>query len=168
MSEAADRKINPIRETTDEAREMGRGLIKDARFGAIAVIDPEHQVPMTYRIAVSTTTGGAVMSLMSELSHHTLALAKNPVCSLMVGEPGPKGDPLNHPRVSLRCTARFVMRDDPEFPDLRDRQLETHPKSKLYIDFLDFRFAVFDVAEAHLNGGFGQSYVLTPEDLALT
>jgi len=155
---------NPIRPTDDEARALARGLLAAARFGALGVIDPATGAPSVSRIAVGTTPQGAPMSLVSTLSGHTRALRANPACSLLVGEPGPKGDPLTHPRLSLHATARFVGREAPEHAGLRAHYLESHPKAALYIDFADFCFVVFDLRGASLNGGFGKAYELTPAD----
>ncbi|RDC71355.1 HugZ family protein [Rhodovulum sp. 12E13] len=167
MADAPDRKIDPIRETDDEARTLARSLIDGARFGALGVRDPETGAPMVSRVAVGTTDRGAPMTLVSDLSHHTRALKADPVCSLLVGEPGPKGDPLTHPRITLQCRARFVRHGEAGHAALRDHYLGQHPKAQLYIDFADFSFAVLDVAEAHLNGGFGKAYRLTSRDLGL-
>lgn len=158
---------NPIRPTDDEARALGRSLIDDARFGAIGVTDPDTQMPMVSRIAVSTTPTGTPLSLISDLSHHTKALRQNPLCSLLVGEPGNKGDPLTHPRLTLQCEAQFITREQAGFAALREHYLTTHPKAKLYIDFMDFNFVELAPRVAHLNGGFGKAFVLTPSDLGL-
>ena len=120
---------------------------------------------MVSRVAVGTDQSGGAISLVSELSHHTKALRDDPRCSLLVGEPGPKGDPLTHPRLTLNCTARFIWHSGPEFGDSDHAVLQTHPKSKLYIDFADFHFVRFDVLEGQLNGGFGKAFTLTPQDL---
>ena len=48
---------------------------------------------------------------------------------------------------------------------LRAGWLALHPKSALYLDFADFALLRLRVREAHLNGGFGQTYHLAPEDL---
>ena len=53
----------------------------------------------------------------------------------------------------------------PEHNTLRDLYLARFPKAKLYIGFTDFAFYRFDIAKAHLNGGFGKAFVLTPADL---
>lgn len=158
-------KINPIRETDDAARTLARGLIEAARFGALGVRDPQSGAPMVTRVAVATTTAGQPMTLISDLSHHTVALTADPICSLLLGEPGDKGDPLTHPRITLQARARFVRHGAAEHGALRARYLEVQPKAQLYIDFADFAFALFDVTEAHLNGGFGKAYHLTPEDV---
>ena len=158
--------INPIRETTDEARALAKSLVTNARFGAIGVVDPETNMPMVSRISVGQAPDGTPLTLISDLSLHTKALKVDPRCSLLVGEPEQKGDPLTHPRLTLQCQARFIAHKDPAYQDMRDHYLTTHPKAKLYIDFADFSFALFDVEDAHLNGGFGKAFYLTPADLS--
>ena len=158
--------INPIRETTDEARAVAKRLVTNARCGAIGVGDPETNMPMVSRIAGWQTPDGIPLTLISDLSLHTKALKVDPRCSLLVGEPEQKGDPLTHPRLTLQCQARFIAHKDPAYQDMRDHYLTTHPKAKLYIDFADFSFALFDVEDAHLNGGFGKAFYLTPADLS--
>lgn len=166
MSEAP-KKIDPIRETDDEARALGRALIDGARFGALGVRDPESGAPMVSRVAVATAPDGMPITLISDLSHHTKALRADPVCSLLLGEPGEKGDPLTHPRITLQARAHFLRHGQDGHRDLRAHYLSQHPKAQLYIDFADFAFALFEVTDAHLNGGFGKAYRLTPSDLEL-
>ncbi|MEM9247875.1 MAG: pyridoxamine 5-phosphate oxidase [Pseudomonadota bacterium] len=160
-------KRNPIRETDDAARALARGLIDGARFGALGVRDPDTTAPMVTRIAVATTPAGAPLTLISDLSHHTKALKVDPVCSLLVGEPGDRGDPLTHPRLTLQCRASFVRHGEEDHAAIRAHYLQQHPKAGLYIDFADFSFAVLTVEDAHLNGGFGKAFRLTPQDLGL-
>ena len=156
---------SPIRPTDDEARALARDLIETARFGAIGVIDPDTNAPMVSRIAVGTEEDGTLLALISELSHHTRALRAHPVCSLLVGEPGPKGDPLTHPRATIQARAIFLDRNEDGHASRRARYLSTHPKAKLYIDFADFSFVRLTATGAYLNGGFGKAFVLSPEDL---
>ena len=156
---------SPIRPTDDEARRLARELIEGARFGAIGVLDPETGAPMVTRVAVGTDGDGVPVTLISDLSHHTRALKANPVCSLLVGEPGERGDPLTHPRLTLQARAGFLRKGEAGHDALRERWLESHPKSKLYIDFADFAFARLVPEGAHLNGGFGKAFVLAPVDL---
>lgn len=159
--------INPIRDTDDEARALGHRLLDEARFGALAVREPATGVPHVTRIAVARAPDGQPLTLISDLSTHTQALKADPVCSLLVGEPGDRGDPLTHPRMTLVCTAAFTPHTDPAYATLRAHYLKTHPKAKLYIDFTDFSFATLRVARADLNGGFGKAFQLTPADLGL-
>lgn len=120
---------------------------------------------MVTRIAFATDPDGKPITLISDLSHHTAALRSDPTCSLLVGEPGEKGDPLTHPRLTIQATAEFVDRGSEEHVGLRGAYLSQHPKAKLYIDFADFGFVRFRPTGAYLNGGFGKAFVLTPLDL---
>ena len=156
---------SPIRPTDEEARRLARTLLCAAKFAAIGVVDPATAMPMVSRIAAGTDQGIPI-TLISELSHHTKALRNNPQCSLLVGEPGDKGDPLTHPRLTLQATAAFVARDTDEHDTLRTLWLNHQPKAKLYIDFTDFSFVRFEPTMAYLNGGFGKAFVLTADDLA--
>ncbi|REC55385.1 HugZ family protein [Rhodosalinus sediminis] len=158
---------SPIRETDEEARALARRLIDEARHGALGVRDPETGHPVVSRVAVATDAAGAPVSLVSDLSHHTQALTRDPACSLLLGEPGARGDPLTHPRITLIATARFLRRGEDEHEALAERYLRQQPKAKLYIGFGDFGFLRFEVTRALLNGGFGKAYALTPADLAL-
>jgi len=167
MAEETPKMIDPIRETDDEARALARSLLAEARYGAIGVRDPESGVPVVTRIAVARTEAGQPLTLVSSLSHHTKGLLADPACSLLLGEPKDKGDPLVFPRITLQCAARFVARDAPERAALRAHYLTQQPKAELYIDFGDFSLVVLEVREAYLNGGFAKAYNLTPADLGL-
>lgn len=153
-----------LRPTDDEARALARGLIDAARFAAIAVVTEEG--PQVSRIALATTAEGMPLSLVSGLALHTRALAADARAGLLIGEPGEKGDPLTHPRLSLSATARFVPRETAEHDAFRARWLALRPKSTLYVDLPDFRFVVFTPTGASLNGGFGRAFRLTAEDLS--
>lgn len=155
-----------IRPTDDEARALARHLIDTARYGAIGVLDPDTGAPSVTRIAISTDARGVPITLISDLSLHTKALRANATCSLLVGEPGAKGDPLTHPRLSITAEAAFVDRASDDHSGLRARYLQQNPKSKLYIDFTDFSFVRFQSVSAALNGGFGKAFALTADDLA--
>ncbi|MEM8579055.1 MAG: pyridoxamine 5'-phosphate oxidase family protein [Pseudomonadota bacterium] len=147
---------DPFQSVTPEARAQALGLLRDATFAALAVT--QDGAPSVTRIGMATTAEGAPLSLISKLSPHTAALEADPRCALLVGEPGPKGDPLTHPRLTLHCTARLVERDAPDHAPLRARYLDLRSKAGLYADFGDFRFVLFDVHSALLNGGFGKAF----------
>jgi len=163
MTEQAD----STRPTDNEARALARRLIAEARFGALGVLAPQSGAPMVTRIAVGTDAAGAPVTLVSSLSGHTAAMKAHSACSLLLGEPGPKGDPLTHPRLTVQCEAAFVSREAPEHSALREHWLKQHPKAKLYVDFMDFGFVRLTPVSAFLNGGFGRSFRLTPADLGL-
>ncbi|MCA8879165.1 MAG: pyridoxamine 5-phosphate oxidase [Rhodobacteraceae bacterium] len=158
---------DPIRLTDDDARALALRLIRDARFGALGVLDPASGAPVVTRIAVGTTPDGQPLTLVSALAAHTTALRADPRCSLLLGEPGDRGDPLTHPRITLACRAMFTDRASPDHARLRTHYLASHPKAQLYIDFSDFSFATLRIEAAALNGGFGKAFRLTTGDLGL-
>jgi len=157
---------DPIRPTDDEARALARELISSARFAALGVTDPESRTPMVSRVSVVPGPDGLPLSLVSDLASHATALKADPACALLLGEPGPKGDPLTHPRLSLQASARFIRHGEAGHADLAAHYLTLQPKAKLYIGFADFSLLRFEIRRGLLNGGFGKAFVLSPEDLA--
>jgi putative heme iron utilization protein len=160
MTDAPADRPSPIRPTDDEARALARGLIDAARFAALGVIAPDSGTPMVTRIALVPGPDGVPLTLISTLSQHTAALDATPACSLLIGEPGPKGDPLTHPRLTLQAVA-----EPADKAALRDHYLSLYPKAQLYFDFTDFRLIRFRPVAAHLNGGFGKAFHLSAQDL---
>jgi heme oxygenase (biliverdin-IX-beta and delta-forming) len=158
---------SPIRPTDHEARQIAQGLIRHARFGSLAVLDPDNGLPHVTRVAVGTNPNGIPLTLISDLSFHTKALRQNSTCSLLLGEPETKGDPLIHPRITLQCSTVFLLRDTLDHAKARTRYLAHQPKAKLYIDFADFNFVLFTIQSASLNGGFGKAYELTAKDCGI-
>ncbi|AQS49240.1 pyridoxamine 5-phosphate oxidase [Thioclava nitratireducens] len=156
---------DPIRPTDDEARALAQRLIREARFGALGTLDPDTGAPVVTRVALGPGPQGELLIFVSSLAAHTTALLRDRRAGLLLGEPGPKGDPLTHPRLSLQVEAHAVERDNPAFPTMRDRWLADHPKSKLYIDLPDFFFFDLRPTSASLNGGFGRAFRLMPADL---
>ena len=156
---------DPLLPADAAARAQARALLSEAGFGALAFTDPETGTPGISRIAVGLDAAGGPVTLISSLSAHHAALRHSPLAALMVGEPGPKGDPLTHPRLMIRVEAQFVDRSDPSHAALRLQWLATHPKAKLYVDFGDFGFVRLVPQSAFLNGGFGRALRLVPDDL---
>ncbi len=154
-------KRDPINSTDDAARRLARDILDRARFGALAVTHPDSGAPYVARTAMFWHDG-ALLTLVSTLSLHTKALAANPACAALIGEPGDKGDPLTHPRITLMCTAREVDKSA-----YKATWLAAIPKAQLYYDFSDFRMYALAVSEAHLNGGFGKAFHLGAGDLTV-
>ncbi|MEL6679118.1 MAG: DUF2470 domain-containing protein [Pseudomonadota bacterium] len=161
MAEASEPK-NVLRTVDDEARRLARDLIRRARFGALGVIEPGSGAPSVSRVSLATDVTGAPLILISQLSGHFGALEANPVCSLLVGEPG-KGDPLAHPRITLTCRAEKL--EGAARQVARSRFLARHPKAGLYADFGDFAFWRIGPERASLNGGFGKAFEMGAADL---
>tara|TARA_R110002020_G_scaffold16307_7_gene57597 strand:- start:9250 stop:10005 length:756 start_codon:yes stop_codon:yes gene_type:complete len=158
--------VKTVRDTDEEARRLARRLIRGARFGAIGVLEPDTGFPFASRVLTGTDVDGTPLILVSGLSVHTDALLTDPRASLLFGEPG-KGDPLAHPRITLRTLAERVARDDPAHAGMRARFIARHPKAALYADFPDFAFFRMAPQSASLNGGFGKAFVLEAADLLI-
>ncbi len=155
-----EKPASPIRPTDDEARALARDLIAGARFAALAVTAPETGTPMVTRIALVPDPDGVPVTIISTLSQHTAALAAAPECSLLIGEPGGRGDPLTHPRLTYQARA-----EPGDKATLRDHYLALYPKAQLYYDFTDFQLWRFRPLAGYLNGGFGKAFHLTPGDM---
>ena len=152
-------KRDPINPTDDDARALARQILTDTRYGALAVLHSDTGLPYVARVAM-LWIGGGMHTLVSSLSTHTAALAAHPDCAALIGEPGDKGDPLTHPRMTVRGRAELV-----DKAPLRDSWLDLLPKAQLYYDFTDFRMYRLRVSAVDLNGGFGKAYRLGVDDL---
>jgi putative heme iron utilization protein len=164
---AMDEKKDVLRRTDAEAIRLAKTLLRCARYGALAVLDPETGAPSASRVGVATDMDGAPVILVSALAAHTRGLLADPRCSLLLGEPG-KGDPLVHPRISLACRAVKLERGTPDHLRVGRRYLNRNPKAKLYADLGDFSFFRLELQGASLNGGFGKAYLLERADLVIS
>ncbi|MFA7504457.1 MAG: DUF2470 domain-containing protein [Burkholderiaceae bacterium] len=148
----------------DKARALARRLVRTARFGALAVLEPDGGHPYASRAAVAPDIDGVPVMLLSSLSPHTAALDADPRCTLLLGEPG-RGDPLAHPRLSVVGLARRLLRDSEEDARVRGRFLARHPKAERYAGFDDFAFFRLEPQRAVLVGGFGRAFELGRDDV---
>ena len=71
-----------------------------------------------------------------------------------------RGDPLNHPRVTLG--GRVERCDNVR---ARARYLKRNPKAALYAGFADFAIFRLAVEGVHFNGGFGRAAAVAPADV---
>ena len=167
MSELENKKKDVLRETDAEAIRLAKTLVRGARYGSLAFIEPETGAPSVNRVGVATDLDGAPLILVSMLSAHTPAILANPRCSLLVGVTG-KGDPLAHPRITLACRAVRLERGGPDHVRAERRYLNHNPKAKLYAGLGDFSIFRLEPESASLNGGFGKAYLLTRADLLVS
>jgi putative heme iron utilization protein len=150
--------------TTEDAIALAKSLVREARHGALATLDPKTGRPVATRVGLATDADGTPLILVSALAAHTPALRADPRCSLLVGEPG-KGDPLAHPRLTLHCNAREIERGGAEEARIAGRYLAHNPKASLYAGLGDFRYFRLEPGEASLNAGFGRAYALGAGDV---
>jgi putative heme iron utilization protein len=136
----------------------GKRLLRLSRLGALATMMDGR--PLTTLVGVASDWDGAPLFLMSELSRHTKNLELDARVSLLLTSEGGRGDPLNHPRITLNGAVRRR-----EGADGRLRYVQRNPKSKLYIDFADMSLRRLEIESVHFNGGFGRADALTLADL---
>lgn len=156
---------SPIQPADDGARALARGLIRRARTATLAFTHPDTGFPFLSLIGFGTAPDGTTLCFLSKIALHSRALAAHPDAALMLGEPGPRGDPLNSARFTLSVRARPVDANEAKEKGLHQHWLAQHPKAKLYIGFPDFSFVAFTVTGGFLNGGFGRAFALGPADL---
>jgi len=161
----SDKPKSVLREVSPEVVAEVRHLIAGARHGALATVSHEDGHPVATRVGIATLADGTPIILVSGLSAHTPALLADPRCSLLIGEPG-KGDPLAHPRITIKCEAQRLERDSPAHNQARAAYLAAHPKASLYVDLGDFRFFALKPLSASYNGGFGRAYALDGGEIA--
>jgi hypothetical protein len=135
-------------------------LMRLVRIGALATLEVAGGAPLTTLIGVASDFDGAPLFLMSTLSRHTRNLAYDPRASLLLTGSPERGDPLNHPRVTLsgrveRCAA----------PRAKGRYLQRNPKAGLYAGFADFALYQLRIEDVHFNGGFGRAALLAPAEV---
>lgn len=158
-------KRDPVQPADAEALALARSMM-GAPHAALSWLDPDTGHPSISRIAFGRCPQALPLTLISALAPHFAGLRHDPRCSVLLGEPGERGDPLTHPRLMIRARAVFVAPDDPGRTALRAHWLKGHPKAALYVDFADFAFVRLLPDSALLNGGFGRAFRLTPADLA--
>jgi putative heme iron utilization protein len=146
-----------LNEAHAEAVADAKRLMRLARTGALATLEAAGGAPLTTLVGIASDFDGAPLFLMSMLSRHTRNLAHDPRASLLLTGHHERGDPLNHPRVTLsgrveRCPA----------PRAKVRYLQRNPKAGLYAGFADFALYQLRIEDVHFNGGFGRAAPLAP------
>ena len=134
---------------------------KGAPSKSLATLGPEG-APLTTWVGCASDFGGSPLFLFSGLSQHTKNLAADPRGSLLLTARPGRGDPLNHPRVTLG--GPILRRPDPY---ARKRYLQRNPKAKLYAQFADFAIYRLRIEAVHFNGGFGRAAPLTPSEVLI-
>ena len=146
-----------------EAIADAKRLMRLARTGALATLDATGGAPLATLVGVASDFDGAPLFLMSTLSRHTRNLAHDPRASLLLTLRHERGDPLNHPRVTLGgmiegCPALGA----------KTRYLQRNPKAGLYAGFADFAVLTLRIEDVHFNGGFGRAAPLTPAEVLIS
>lgn len=139
---------------------QAKRLLRQSRNGALATLARQSGAPLATWVGMASDFDGAPLFLFSQLAQHTQNLALDPRASLLLTTPPDRGDPLNHPRISLG--GPILTHGDPY---ARKRYLQRNPKAKLYSPFADFAVYRMSLETVHFNGGFGRADPLTPADI---
>jgi putative heme iron utilization protein len=131
-------------------------LMRLARTGSLATLEATGGGPLTTLVGVASDFDGAPLFLMSTLSRHTRNLARDPRASILLTGRPERGDPLNHPRVTL---SGWI--EQTAAPRAKVRYLQRNPKAGLYAGFADFALYQLRIDHVHFNGGFGRAAPLT-------
>ena len=134
-------------------------LLRLSRTAALATLGADGS-PLTTWVGCASDFDGAPLFLLSTLAQHTKDLAGDARGSLLLTSPPDRGDPLNHPRL----TVGGPIAPHPD-PYARKRYLQRNPKAKLYAPFADFAIYRMRIEAVHFNGGFGRADKLVPADI---
>lgn len=143
-----------------EAIADAKRLMRLARTGALATLEAEGAGLLTTLVGVASDFDGSPLFLMSTLSRHTRNLARDPRASLLLSSSRGRGDPLNHPRVTLGGRVELT-----ESSRAKLRYLQRNRKAALYAAFADFGMFHLRIESVHFNGGFGRAAPLAPSDV---
>lgn len=149
---------DPYRPVDEDARTRVRVLLEAASHAALGTV--ANGAPMVTRAAVLWRPDRGMGLLLSDLSDHARALRADPACALMLGDVPARGDPMTHPRLTLRGRAEVA-----DKAAWRSDWLAARPKARLYYDFADFVVWRLAVADGLLVAGFGRAHCLAPDDL---
>jgi heme iron utilization protein len=138
-------------------------LMRLARTGALATLEAAGGAPLATLVGAASDFDGAPLFLMSTLSRHTRNLARDPRASLLLTGRPERGDPLNHPRLTL---GGVIERREGARAKLR--YLQRNPKAGLYAGFADFAVFGLRIGDVHFNGGFGRAAPLTPAEVLIS
>jgi hypothetical protein len=146
-------------ETRPSAIADCKRLMRISRTAALATLGGDG-APLATWVGCTSDFDGSPLLLLSDIAQHTKNLARDPRASLLLTDPPDRGDPLNHPRLTLagvvaRCADPYARR----------RYLQRNPKAKLYAPFADFAIYRLRVDGVHFNGGFGRADRLSPADV---
>ena len=137
-------------------------LLRRSRTAALATLSADG-APLATWVGCASDLDGSPLFLLSTLAQHTKDIAGDARGSLLLTSPSDRGDPLNHPRLTVGGSIRL----HPD-PYAQKRYLQRNPKAKLYASFSDFAIYRMAVERVHFNGGFGRADKLAPADILIS
>ncbi len=145
-----------------EPGQVGRGLLRRSRQGALATLMVGSGDPYCSLVNVASAADGSPILLVSRLALHTRNVLANSRVSLMLDERR-EGDPLEGTRIMIGGVAEAV--GEAAQAAVSRRYLAAHPSAEAFVKFKDFRFLTIQVTSGHLVAGFGRIVDLRPEQL---
>lgn len=142
----------------EDVAPTARRIMRLADKVALATIQSEGGSPFLSLTGVATLMDATPILLMSDISRHSVHLAKDPRASLLFDGTGDHANPLTEDRVTVN--GRIVRCDNPE---VEHRFMAKHPKA-FYAQFADFSFYEMQIEDAHFVGGFGTA-LSVPADI---
>jgi heme iron utilization protein len=142
-----------------DAAGLARSLLRRSRQGALATLVPGSGDPYCSLVNIASHPDGSPILLISRLALHTRNLLGDARLSLMLDERA-EGDPLEGSRIMLAGLAEQADGDDVAIS--RQRYLNAHPSSEVFVNFKDFSFFRIRPTGAHLVAGFGRIVDLKP------
>ena len=146
-------------DTTFDARNSAKKLLREGRSGALATLMAGTGDPYCSLVNVATAIDGSPLLLLSKLALHTKNILADARVSLMLDERKP-GDPLEGARVMLMGT--IAVTSDPA---ALAAYLRRQPEAEMFAGFADFAFYQIALTRAHLVAGFGRIVDLKPGDV---
>jgi len=134
--------------------ERARKLVQLAAAGMLSTVSRRHAGhPFGSVMPYALDERGAPLFLISAMAVHTQNLEADPRASLLVTPADWSDNPLAGERVTLMGRATSVADDRRSVA--RAAYLDRHPEASQWVDFGDFGFWGFEVADIYYVGGFG-------------
>lgn len=157
-----------IDESQSKAARKGlQELIDKTQSAILATTNSESQAEASYSPFVSDKSGDFYI-FISEAAKHTKNLMDAPFLSLMLIEDEADSQSIfARKRLTLKCDASFITRDDPVFDERITQFHEEHGAIvNTLIKMSDFHLVRLTPASGRLVIGFGQAYDLEGSDFS--
>ena len=134
--------------------ERARKLVQLASTGMLSTVSRRHAGhPFGSVMPYALDERGTPLFLISAMAVHTQNLEADPRAGLLVTPPDWSDNPLAGERVTLM--GRVTRVTDDRQSVTRAAYLDRHPEASQWVDFGDFGFWRFEVADIYYVGGFG-------------
>jgi putative heme iron utilization protein len=138
---------------TRSAAEEARTLVAQGRLAALSTISDDG-APWGSLVLYAALADGTPVLCLSTLAEHGRNLHRDPRASLVIGEAGVAGDPLDSGRVTLAGHVEAAAGD--ELEAARAAYRVASPASGLYGEFGDFTYYALRVERVRWVGGYGR------------